>query len=71
MIYTHIYIRPHFDITTISEPKKDVGGNTRRPKMGGQTKSRQPASQSSQKTPRVGPGAPLPAIPTGKHAFTA
>ena len=42
-----------------------MGGNTR------QTSQRPNPSQSMNKTPRVGPGAPLPAIPTGKHAFTA
>jgi hypothetical protein len=42
-----------------------MGGNTR------QTTTRPNTSQSIKQTPKVGPGAPLPAIPTGKNAFTA
>ena len=45
------------------EPKKDLGGS--RPKMQTQ-RPQQNTSHMSNRTPKVGPGAPLPAIPTGK-----
>ena len=42
-----------------------MGGNSQRARPK-QSQQRPSTNQSSNKTPRVGPGAPLPAIPTGK-----
>ena len=56
------------------EPKKDVGGNAKRPRPQ-QTQTRQSSYQSQPRKsnhnpPRAGPGAPLPAIPIGKCLYS-
>ena len=56
------------------EPKKDVGGNAKRPRPQ-QTRTQQSPYQSQQQKsnhnpPRAGPGAPLPAIPIGKCLYS-
>ena len=56
------------------EPKKDTGGNAKRPRPQ-QTQKRQSPNQgqpqrSNHNPPRAGPGAPLPAIPIGKCLYS-
>lgn len=74
MLKSDLVVYVNEGLPNTSKPKKDSGGNTQRKRP--QQTQQQPTSRPSNTrptntTPRVGPGAPLPAIPKGKHAFTA